>query len=172
MQYDLRIDIFEHNFTIKNSLTTILDVEFISHLVLLFLLFNFGFLDNVQKPSMQLLEFDNIRLQRLQLLRSGVEVRLQRRLAHDSSLLLQPLVRFLEVLAFLLQRTQLILYLGEFDCQLLKLQVLLVVLLDDILILFTVVGQNDDGASDLVSELVEVFIALLDLLVERLVLNL
>ena len=48
----------------------------------------------------------------------------------------------------------------------------MVVLLDDVLVLLTVVGQDDDGSGNLVSQLVEIFITLFDLLVQGLVLNL
>ena len=65
---------------------------------------------------MLLLEIDNVCLKRLQLLCPDLEICLQGGLTNDSCFLLQPLVRFLEVLTFLLKCTELILYLSELNC--------------------------------------------------------
>ena len=78
----------------------------------------------------------------------------------------------MEVLALLLERTKLILYFSEFNCQLLQLKFFLVVRLDNVLILLTVVGKNNDSSGDLESKLVEIFVTLFDLLVKGLILDL
>lgn len=78
----------------------------------------------------------------------------------------------MEVLALLLQCTKLILDLGEFNRQLLQFELFLVVRLDNILVFLTVMRKDDDCSGDLESQLVQILITLLNLLVQGLVLNL
>jgi len=77
-----------------------------------------------------------------------------------------------EVFAFLLQCTKPILDLGEFNRQFLQFEFFLVVRLDNVLVFLTVVRKDDDCSGDLESQLVQILITLLNLLIQGLVLNL
>ena len=75
------------------------------------------------------------------------------------------------ILALFLESRELRLDFGEVPCQTLQLQLLLLVLLFNVLELFTGVGQNDDCSCNLFAKFVKLFISLFNLLVKSLVLD-
>jgi len=86
-------------------------------------------------------------------------------------LLFELLISLSFILALFLESRELCLDFGEVTCQALQLQLLLLVLLFDVLELFTGVGQNDDCSCNLFAKFVKLFISLFNLLVESLVLD-
>lgn len=86
-------------------------------------------------------------------------------------MLFELLVSLRFILALFLESRELRLDFGEVTCQALQLQLLLLVLLFNVLELFTGVGQNDDCSCNLFAKFVKLFISLFNLLVKSLVLD-
>ena len=86
-------------------------------------------------------------------------------------MLFELLISLSFILALFLESRELGLDFGEVTCQALQLQLLLLVLLFNVLELFTGVGQNDDCSCNLFAKFVKLFISLFNLLVKSLVLD-
>ena len=86
-------------------------------------------------------------------------------------MLFELLISLSFILALFLESRELRLDFGEVTCQRLQLQLFLLVLLFNVLELFTGVGQNDDCSCNLFAKFVKLFISLFNLLVKSLVLN-
>ena len=86
-------------------------------------------------------------------------------------MLFELLISLSFILALFLESRELRLDFGEVPCQAPQLQLLLLVLLFNVLELFTGVGQNDDCSCNLFAKFVKLFISLFNLLVESLVLD-
>ena len=86
-------------------------------------------------------------------------------------MLFELLVSLSFILALFLESRELGLDFCEVTCQAPQLQLLLLVLLFNVLELFTGVGQNDDCSCNLFAKFVKLFISLFNLLVESLVLD-
>lgn len=86
-------------------------------------------------------------------------------------MLFELLISLSFILALFLESREFRLDFGEVTCQALQLQLLLLVLLFNVLELFTGVGQNDDCSCNLFAKFVKLFISLFNLLVKSLVLD-
>lgn len=86
-------------------------------------------------------------------------------------MLFELLISLRFILALFLESRELGLDFGEVTCQALQLQLLLLVLLFNVLELFTGVGQNDYCSCNLFAKFVKLFVSLFNLLVESLVLD-
>ncbi len=86
-------------------------------------------------------------------------------------MLFELLISLSFILALFLESRELRLDFGEVTCQRLQLQLFLLVLLFNVLELFTGVGQNDDCSCNLFAKFVKLFISLFNLFVKSLVLD-
>ena len=121
---------------------------------------------------MVLLQLDDVYLQlRVQLLALLVVVA-EGGLRNNAGLLPKHLVGAVRLVARLLELAELAFDLEQLDVQLLHLVLLALVLLGDVLILLAGVRQDDHRGHNLLPQLVQLFVPLLNLLVEGLVLDL
>lgn len=86
-------------------------------------------------------------------------------------MLFELLISLSFILALFLESRELRLDFCEVTCQALQLQLLLLVLLFNVLELFTGVSQNDDCSCNLFAKFVQLFISLFNFLVKSLVLD-
>lgn len=103
---------------------------------------------------------------------SLIVISLKGLLVDNTSLLLELLILLPQTLSILLQSAQFSLLIVQYLVEFLEVFILLSILLLDVLQLFSCVTQNDYSGGDLLSELVQLFVSLFDLLIKSLVFDL